>query len=88
MSSSILLSVLLLLALGVWLASVIGIWYGRKLVRFQQDLVRTLLPYLNQMEQEKAIMRDLKVDKDEPLEKYREIVLPNQVHVDFTEEKE
>ena len=85
MSVIILFSVLILLTIGVWLVAVIGLWYGRELLKRQRILVHALLPYLEKTTKDMATLKALNINKDEPLSKYQEVVLPDEVHISFTE---
>ena len=84
MSSIIFFSVLILLTIGVWLVAIISLWYGRELLKRQRILTMVLLPYLKKMELDKATMKALHIDKNEPIEKYRDVTLPDEVHIAFT----
>lgn len=86
MSVLVLFVVLFLLMLGAWVFAAISLWYGRELLKRQRILTRALLPYLKKMEQDKATMKALQIDKDEPLSKYQNITLPDEIHIDFTRE--
>ena len=78
---------MILLTVGVWGVALIGLWYGRELLKRQKKLTMVLLPYLKQIEKDNATMQALHIDKNEPIEKYREITLPDKVHVSFTDTK-
>ena len=84
MSTVIFFGVLVLLTVGVWLVAVISLWYGRELLQRQRALTRALLPYIKKMEQDKATMKALHIGKDEPLSKYEEVVLPDEIQIDFS----
>ena len=84
MSTVIFFGVLVLLTVGVWLVAVISLWYGRELLRRQRVLTKALLPYINKLEQDKQTMKALRIDKDEPLSKYQEVVLPDELDIDFS----
>ena len=84
MSSILFFGVLFLLTMGVWLVAVISLWYGRELLKRQRALTSALLPYLKKVEQDKATLKALHIDKDEPLSKYQDLTLPDEVHVAFT----
>ena len=88
MSAVIFFSVLITLAVGVWVVAGIGFWYGRELLKRQQILVRALLPYLKKVEQDRATMSALHIDRDEPIAKYQEVTLPDAIHIDFRDTKE
>ena len=89
MSTTIFFTVLILLTIGVWAVAIISFWYGRELLKRQRILTTCLLPYLKKMEQDKATLKALHIAKDEPIEKYRDVTLPDEVHIAFTEsEKE
>ena len=88
MSTTIFFVILILLTVGIWLVAIISFWYGRELLKRQKEITLSLLPYLQKVAKEKATMQALHIDKDEPIEKYREITLPEQVHVSFTDKKE
>ena len=83
MSVIVLFVILILLTFGVWAVAVISLWYGRELLKRQQALTKALLPYLKKIEQDKATMKALHIDKDEPLSKYQEVVLPDEVQIAF-----
>ena len=85
MSTIIFFTVLILLTIGVWLVAVISLWYGRELLKRQRSLSMAFLPYLEKMEKEKAALKALHIDKNEPIEKYRDVTLPDEVHIAFTE---
>jgi len=87
MSTIIFFSVLLLLTVGIWLVAVISLWYGRELLKRQRALTMALLPYIKKMEQDKATMKALHINKDELLSKYQEVTLPDEINIRFTEEK-
>ena len=87
MSVVLLFCLLAVLALGVWMVAVISLWYGRELLKRQRELTLVLLPYLHKVEQESATIKALNIDKDEPLSKYQEVTLPEQVRVTFTQKK-
>jgi len=84
MSAVIFFSILVLLTVGVWLVVAISLWYGRELLKRQRVLTMALLPYIKKMEQDKQTMKALRIDKDEPLSKYEQVVLPDEVHIDFS----
>ena len=85
MSSVVFFGVLATLTVGIWLVVAISFWYGRELLKRQQILTSALLPYLKKIEQDKATLKALHIDKNEPIEKYREVTLPDEVHIAFTE---
>ena len=85
MSSVVFFIILIMLTIGIWFVSIISLWYGRELLKRQKILTLALLPYLKKMEQDKATMKALHIDKNEPIEKYREVTLPDEVHIAFTE---
>ena len=87
MSATIFFCVLVLLAIGVWAVAVCSFWYGKELLKRQSALTNALLPYLKKIEQDKATMKALNIDKNEPISKYQEVVIPDEVHIAFTEEK-
>ena len=87
MSAIIFFGILFLLTVGVWLVAVISLWYGRELLKRQKALTMALLPYFKKMEQDKATMKALHIGKDEPLSKYKEVTLPDEINIRFTEEK-
>ena len=84
MSSIIFFSVLVILTIGIWLVAIISLWYGRELLKRQRTLTMALLPYIKKMEQDKATMKALRINKDEPIEKYKEVTLPEGVQISFT----
>ena len=87
MSAMFFFGVLVLLMIGVWLIVVISLWYGRELLKRQRALTMALLPYIQKMEQDKATMKALHIGKDEPLSKYQDVTLPDEVHIAFTGEE-
>ena len=87
MSVALLFGILFLLVLGVWLMVVINMWYGRELLKRQRELTKVLLPYLQHISQDQKIMHSLRIDKDEPIEKYKEVTLPEQVAVSFVDKE-
>ena len=87
MTVTLLLAVLILMTVGIWLVAIISLWYGRELLKRQRELTKILLPYLHQTELDKKTIKSLKISTDEPIEKYREVTLPDQVQVSFTERK-
>ncbi len=88
MSATIFFVVLVLLTVGVWGVALIGLWYGRELLKRQRELTHLLLPYLKKVEKDNSTMQALHIDKNEPIEKYREVTLPDKVCVSFTDTKE
>ena len=84
MSTVLFFGILVILTVGIWLVALIGLWYGRELLKRQKILTWALLPYLKKMEQDKATLKALHIDKDEPLSKYQAVVLPDEVSIDFT----
>ncbi len=87
MSSVIFFSILILLTIGIWMVVVISLWYGRELLRRQRALIKVLLPYIQKMERDRATMKALHIDKDEPISKYQDVTLPDEVHIAFTGEE-
>ena len=87
MSSVIFFGILVLLCVGVWMIVAISLWYGRELLKRQRALTLALLPYLKKTEQDKATMKALHIAKDEPLSKYQDVVLPDEVDIRFTREE-
>lgn len=87
MSSIVFFGILILLVVGVWLVAAISLWYGRELLKRQRILTLALLPYLKKMEQDKATMNALHIDKDEPLSKYKDVTLPDEMNIRFTGEE-
>ena len=87
MSTIILFAVLILLTIGIWAVVLISLWYGRELLKRQQVLTNAVLPYLQKTAQDKATLKALHIDKNEPLSKYQEVVLPDEVHVDFSRDE-
>ena len=85
MSSIIFFTVLILLTIGIWSVAVLSLWYGHELLKRQRILTAALLPYLKKIQQDKATLKALHIDKNEPIEKYREVTLPDEVHIAFTE---
>jgi len=84
MSTVLFFGILVLLTVGVWMVVVISLWYGRELLKRQRALTKLLLPYIQKMERDKATIKALHIDKDEPIEKYREVTLPDEIHIAFT----
>lgn len=87
MSAAVFWGALLLLAVGVWLLTIISFWYGRELLKRQKELTLLLLPYLHQVKLDQKVMHSLKIDKDEPIGKYKEVTLPEQVAVSFVDKE-
>ena len=87
MTAGIFFTVLILLIVGVWAVAVISLWYGRELLKRQQELTQILLPYLKCVEKDNATIQALCIDKNEPIEKYRDVTLPDKVRVSFTDTK-
>ena len=85
MSATVLFGILLLLTIGIWLVAAINMWYGRELLNRQKILTMALLPYLQKIQQDKATLKALRIDKNEPLSKYQSVVLPDEVRIDFSE---
>ena len=85
MSATIFFTVLILLTIGVWSVAVISFWYGRELLKRQRVLSTAFLPYLEKIEKEKETLKALHIDKNEPIEKYRNVTLPDEVHIAFTD---
>ena len=83
MSATTLFYLLIVLVTGVWAVAVIGIWYGRKLLQRQSDLVKSLLPYLKQVQQERETIRSLSISDATPLSNLQDITLPENVRIDF-----
>ena len=87
MTTSIFFTILVLLTLGIWIVAICNFWYGRELLKRQKALMETFLPYLKKTEQDKETLKALNIDKNEPLSKYKEVVLPDEVHLSFTEKE-
>ena len=87
MSVIVLFVILILLSIGVWAVALISLWYGRELLKRQQILTKALLPYLKKIEQDKATLKALHIDEHEPLAKYQEVVLPDEVHIAFNRDE-
>lgn len=87
MSTVIFFGILVLLTAGIWLVVVISLWYGRELLKRQRALTMALLPYIQKMEHDKKTMKALNIGKDEPLSKYEDVTLPDEINISFTEEK-
>ena len=85
MSAAVFFVILLLLTIGIWLVVVISLWYGRELLKRQRVLSTAFLPYLEKIEKEKETLKALHIDKNEPIEKYRNVTLPDEVHIAFTD---
>lgn len=88
MSATVFFVVLILLTIGVWGVTFVGLWYGRELLKRQRELTRLLLPYLQKVEKDNSTIQSLCIDKNEPIEKYREVTLPDKVCVSFTDANE
>jgi len=84
MSAMLFFGVLVLLTTGVWIIVAVSLWYGKELLKRQRALTVALLPYLQKTEQDKATMKALHINKDEPLSKYQDVTLPDEVHIAFT----
>ena len=84
MSTIIFFCVLILLTIGIWMVAVISLWYGRELLKRQRVLTMALLPYLKKMERDKGVMKALHIDKDEPISKYKDVTLPDELDITFT----
>ena len=87
MSVALLFGILAFLTIGVWVMAVINLWYGHELLKRQRELTQKLLPYLHKVELDNATIKALNIDKDEPISKYEEVTLPEQVRVTFTQKK-
>ena len=85
MTAVFLFSILVILTVGIWMVVVISLWYGRELLKRQRALTYLLLPYLKKIEQEKATLKSLHIDKNELISKYKEVTLPDEVQVAFSD---
>ena len=85
MTAVLFFGILVILTIGIWLVVVISLWYGRELLKRQRALTYLLLPYLKKVEQDKATMKALHIDKNELISKYKEVTLPDEVHVAFSD---
>ena len=83
MSATLFLGILVILTSGIWIVAVCSFWYGRELLKRQRILTEAFLPYLKKMEQDKATLKALNIDRNEPLDKYKDVVLPDEVHLSF-----
>ena len=83
MSAVVFWGILVLLTIGIWLVVVISLWYGCELLKRQRVLTMALLPYIKKIEQDQKTIKALHIGKDELLSKYEEVVLPDEVHIDF-----
>ena len=87
MSTVIFFTAFVLLVVGMWAFVVVCLWYGQKLLKRQQELTAFLISHLDLQKKNSEGVQSLSISKDELLEKYKEVTLPEQVQVAFTEEE-
>ena len=77
-----------LLVIGMWAFVAVCVWYGRELLKRQQELTNFLISHFDLNKKNFEGVQSLAISKDELLEKYKEVTLPDQVQVAFTEKEE
>ncbi len=83
MSAVTLFYLLICLVIGVWGIAIIGFWYGRKLLTHQKELIEQLIPYMQQVQNERDTIRSLSISDATPLSKLQNVTLPDNIQIDF-----